>query len=140
MKTNNNNSTFRSNFHFTVKWYIIQPSTLLTKLLRLNCLKRNCYKMTDKMTLKEWHKRGLNCNISILLNSTSTSSIFFSGLEETVRVVALDRSFHVKCYQCEDCGLLLSSGAEGHGCYPLDDHVLCKQCNTRRIQLLTQKI
>jgi hypothetical protein len=25
--------------------------------------------------------------------------IFFLGLEETVRVVALDRSFHVKCYQ-----------------------------------------
>lgn len=62
------------------------------------------------------------------------------GLEETVRVVALDRSFHVKCYKCEDCHLLLSSGGEGHGCYPLDDHVLCKQCNTKRIQVLTQKI
>jgi len=23
------------------------------------------------------------------------------GQEETVRVVALDRSFHVKCYKCE---------------------------------------
>jgi len=63
-----------------------------------------------------------------------------SGNEETVRVVALDRSFHVHCYRCEDCSLLLSSEAEGRGCYPLDDHVLCKQCNTRRIQLLTQGI
>lgn len=62
------------------------------------------------------------------------------GLEETVRVVALDRSFHVQCYKCEDCGLLLSSEAEGRGCYPLDDHVLCKGCNTQRIQLLTQGI
>lgn len=59
------------------------------------------------------------------------------GQEETVRVVALDRSFHVKCYRCEDCGLLLSSEAEGRGCYPLDDHILCKTCNARRVRLLT---
>lgn len=59
------------------------------------------------------------------------------GQEETVRVVALDRSFHVHCYKCEDCSLLLSSEEEGHGCYPLDDHVLCKDCSTRRIQDLT---
>ena len=60
-----------------------------------------------------------------------------AGQEETVRVVALDRSFHVGCYKCEDCSLLLSSEEEGHGCYPLDDHVLCKECSTRRIQDLT---
>ncbi|KAG6449695.1 hypothetical protein O3G_MSEX006191 [Manduca sexta] len=59
------------------------------------------------------------------------------GEEETVRVVALDRSFHVRCYRCEDCGLLLSSEAEGRGCYPLDDHILCKTCNAHRIRLLT---
>lgn len=62
------------------------------------------------------------------------------GVEETVRVVALDRSFHVSCYKCEDCGLKLSSEAEGRGCYPLDDHVLCKKCNTNRIRRLTQGI
>lgn len=59
------------------------------------------------------------------------------GEEETVRVVALDRSFHVKCYRCEDCGMLLSSEAEGRGCYPLDNHILCKACNAHRIRLLT---
>ncbi|XP_055686117.1 lipoma-preferred partner homolog isoform X2 [Lutzomyia longipalpis] len=59
------------------------------------------------------------------------------GKEETVRVVALDRSFHPSCYKCEDCGLLLSSEAEGRGCYPLDDHVLCKSCNAKRVQALT---
>ncbi|KAI5128002.1 Serrate Rna Effector Molecule [Manis pentadactyla] len=31
------------------------------------------------------------------------------GQEETVRIVALDRSFHIGCYKCEECGLLLSS-------------------------------
>lgn len=62
------------------------------------------------------------------------------GQEETVRVVALDRSFHVNCYRCEDCGLLLSSEAEGRGCYPLDDHILCRSCNAKRVQALTSRM
>ncbi|XP_066593503.1 thyroid receptor-interacting protein 6 isoform X2 [Prorops nasuta] len=59
------------------------------------------------------------------------------GQDGTVRVVALDRSFHIQCYKCEDCGLVLSSDSEGRGCYPLDDHVLCKSCNATRVQALT---
>ncbi|XP_076034079.1 uncharacterized protein LOC143020948 [Oratosquilla oratoria] len=62
------------------------------------------------------------------------------GQDETVRVVALDRSFHVNCYRCEDCGMVLSSEAEGRGCYPLDGHVLCKSCNAKRVQALTSKV
>jgi len=43
-------------------------------------------------------------------------------------------------YACiQDCGLVLFSDVDGHGCYPLDDHILCKTCNARRIQLLTGK-
>ncbi|NXX49204.1 LPP protein, partial [Tricholaema leucomelas] len=60
------------------------------------------------------------------------------GQEETVRIVALDRDFHVQCYQCEDCGGLLSEG-DNQGCYPLDGHILCKTCNSARIQALTAK-
>jgi hypothetical protein len=60
-----------------------------------------------------------------------------TGKTETVRVVALDRSFHVACYKCEDCDLLLSSEAEGRGCYPLDDHILCRSCNAKRVQQIT---
>ncbi|XP_078463933.1 lipoma-preferred partner homolog isoform X2 [Lampetra planeri] len=62
------------------------------------------------------------------------------GQEETVRIVALDRSFHVHCYKCEDCGLVLSSESEGRGCYPLDSHILCRNCNGRRIQALSANI
>ena len=40
----------------------------------------------------------------------------------------------------QDCGLLLSSEAEGRGCYPLDDHILCKNCNAKRINALTTKL
>uniref|UniRef100_H3ART3 LIM domain containing preferred translocation partner in lipoma n=1 Tax=Latimeria chalumnae TaxID=7897 RepID=H3ART3_LATCH len=60
------------------------------------------------------------------------------GQEETVRIVALDRDFHVQCYRCEDCGCLLSEG-DNQGCYPLDGHILCKNCNSARIQALTAK-
>ncbi|XP_015270723.1 PREDICTED: lipoma-preferred partner homolog [Gekko japonicus] len=60
------------------------------------------------------------------------------GQEETVRIVALDRDFHVQCYRCEDCGGLLSEG-DNQGCYPLDGHVLCKTCNSAQIQALTAK-
>ncbi|XP_061664731.1 thyroid receptor-interacting protein 6 isoform X2 [Syngnathoides biaculeatus] len=63
-----------------------------------------------------------------------------AGQEETVRIVALDRSFHVNCYVCEECSLLLSSEGEGRGCYPLDGHILCKACSARRIQDLSAKI
>lgn len=86
------------------------------------------------------------------------------GEDETVRVVALDRSFHVSCYKCEvttvkayciesfhfdslillfpfqDCDMLLTSEAEGRGCYPLDDHILCKACNAKRVQMLTNRM
>ncbi|XP_076320438.1 lipoma-preferred partner homolog isoform X2 [Tachypleus tridentatus] len=60
--------------------------------------------------------------------------------QETIRVVALDRSFHVDCYRCEDCNILLSSESEGYGCYPLDNHILCKSCNAKRVQTLTSRL
>ncbi|KAJ8418648.1 hypothetical protein AAFF_G00001470 [Aldrovandia affinis] len=60
------------------------------------------------------------------------------GQEETVRIVSLDRDFHVQCYRCEDCNCLLSEG-DKQGCYPLDGHVLCKTCNSARIQALSAK-
>ncbi|XP_076257196.1 thyroid receptor-interacting protein 6-like isoform X2 [Rhynchophorus ferrugineus] len=62
------------------------------------------------------------------------------GEEETVRVVALDDSFHIRCYICEDCGLVLSSEAECRGCYPLDGYVLCKTCNAKRVQALSTEL
>ncbi|XP_071819688.1 lipoma-preferred partner homolog isoform X2 [Apostichopus japonicus] len=58
------------------------------------------------------------------------------GEEETVRIVALDRSFHVGCYKCEDCGTRLSSEADGEGCFPLDDHILCRNCNSKRVNAI----
>ncbi|NWV00101.1 ZYX protein, partial [Upupa epops] len=54
------------------------------------------------------------------------------GRDETVRVVALEKNFHMKCYKCEDCGKPLSIEADENGCFPLDGHVLCIKCHTAR--------
>jgi hypothetical protein len=59
------------------------------------------------------------------------------GKQDSLRVIAMDKSFHVDCYKCEDCGLKLSSQIEGHECYPLDDHLLCRNCNGERVRKLT---
>ncbi|VDM39262.1 unnamed protein product [Toxocara canis] len=34
---------------------------------------------------------------------------------ESVRVVAMNKSFHINCYRCEDCSALLSSNIDGLG-------------------------
>jgi len=47
------------------------------------------------------------------------------GHEETTRIVAMDKSFHVACYKCEDCGIsLTSSGDKTSACYPLGKFII----------------
>ncbi|XP_053307324.1 zyxin [Spea bombifrons] len=54
------------------------------------------------------------------------------GRDETVRVFALERNFHMMCYRCEDCSCPLSVEANDSGCFPFNNHVLCKKCFTVR--------
>ncbi|KAL7874318.1 hypothetical protein SRHO_G00052880 [Serrasalmus rhombeus] len=60
------------------------------------------------------------------------------GSEETVRVVALEKNFHLKCYRCEDCARPLSIEADADGCYPLDGRILCMKCHTKRAKQAMQ--
>jgi len=54
------------------------------------------------------------------------------GTDETVRVVSMDKDYHVDCYTCEDCGMQLTD-EPSQRCYPLDNHLLCQNCHLKRI-------
>ncbi|XP_058972583.1 Wilms tumor protein 1-interacting protein homolog isoform X1 [Pocillopora verrucosa] len=51
------------------------------------------------------------------------------GSKEILRVVSMEKDFHVDCFRCEDCGIQLSNKRP---CYPQDDHILCRKCNGKR--------
>lgn len=51
---------------------------------------------------------------------------------ETVRIISMGKTFHVQCYQCEDCSLQLNDEPERR-CYPLGDILLCQTCCRRRL-------
>lgn len=55
------------------------------------------------------------------------------GSDETVRVVSMDRDYHVECYRCEDCGLELND-EDGRRCYPLEDRLFCHACHVTRLE------
>ncbi|XP_030014125.1 zyxin [Sphaeramia orbicularis] len=83
--------------------------------------------------VQDYHRR-----FSPLCVSCNEPIIPAPGSEETVRVVALDKNFHLKCYRCEDCARPLSIEADENGCYPLDGKILCMKCHTHRAKQAAQ--
>lgn len=66
----------------------------------------------------------------------------FSGItpvdntEETVRVVSMDKDFHVDCYVCNECGMQLTDEPDKR-CYPYEDILLCRNCHLQKISVLS---
>lgn len=54
------------------------------------------------------------------------------GTDETVRVVSMDKDFHVDCYMCWSCGMQLTDEADKR-CYPLGGRLLCRACHLAAI-------
>ncbi len=63
-------------------------------------------------------------------HACQTPIVPLEGSEETVRVVSMDKDFHIDCYMCEECHIQLTDGT----CYPLNGHLLCQKCHINRIQ------
>lgn len=54
------------------------------------------------------------------------------GQRTAPKICAFGKNFHPKCFKCEDCGMVLDSRQPGKECYPIDENVLCKNCNKIR--------
>ncbi|XP_078281405.1 filamin-binding LIM protein 1 isoform X2 [Rhinoraja longicauda] len=52
-----------------------------------------------------------------------------SGTEECINIELFGLRFHVNCYKCEKCGILLSPDPTEEGCFPLNKQILCKTCH-----------
>jgi hypothetical protein len=54
------------------------------------------------------------------------------GETKSQRLIAMNLSFHVDCYRCSECDVLLTTTDDKESrCYPIDDSPLCLHCNKK---------
>lgn len=58
------------------------------------------------------------------------------GSNETVRVVSMEKDFHVGCFRCEECNIELNDEPKNR-CYPISSKLLCYECYIKQIEIDT---
>lgn len=56
------------------------------------------------------------------------------GTSETIRIVAMEKDFHVECYVCEKCGIQLGDESERR-CFPLGKSLMCHTCHVKQVEM-----
>eukprot|EP00079_Xenopus_tropicalis_P026429 XP_012820161.1 PREDICTED: LIM domain-containing protein 1 isoform X1 [Xenopus tropicalis] len=78
--------------------------------------------------VKDYHKilapKCAACSLPILPSE---------GTDETIRVVSMDKDYHIDCYRCESCALELNN-EDDHRCYPLEGHLFCHNCHLKYLE------
>lgn len=74
----------------------------------------------------------IHLSTNVLILSTGITPV--EGTDETVRVVSMDKDFHVDCYICEDCGIQLTDEPDKR-CYPLENRLLCRSCHLQCLSM-----
>lgn len=100
-------------------------STIIIIFLRLNALDARKVKFPNLSLIFNLIKIKLFSGITPVQNPDANT-------EETVRVVSMDKDFHVDCYVCESCNMQLTDEPDKR-CYPLEGHLLCRNCHLQRI-------
>ena len=49
-----------------------------------------------------------------------------------MRVVAMEKDFHVDCYVCQGCDMQLTDEPDKR-CYPLGESLFCKGCHVQQL-------
>ena len=58
------------------------------------------------------------------------------GTNETIRIISMEKDFHVECFSCEECSIELNDEPKSR-CYPLGNRLLCYECHIKKIELDT---
>jgi len=54
------------------------------------------------------------------------------GETKIKKLRAMGKEYHLNCFKCEDCSLILKPGTPGKECWPIKNHLLCRRCNIKR--------
>lgn len=122
---------FHSQLMLTTKSTV---STTITACLLQNVLAVAKVRYDAKLYFCNRTKKSFNNRWIIEIRLFIVGITPVEGTEETVRVVSMDKDFHVDCYVCEDCGMQLTDEPESK-CYPYEGRLMCRTCHLKRISM-----